>query len=118
MWAHYGILPAQSQSANSCNKCGKTLKKHTTPERSGPIYISTRKGIISLVEEARLTEIEFSGVKLVRVRPNALFIIDEEGVRRVRVAPAGKRQLALALVAVLCAPLQYWLLARRARRGR
>jgi hypothetical protein len=94
------------------------LKKHTTPERSGPVYISTRNGIISLVEEARVSRVELSGVTLARLRPQAVFVIDDLGVRRVRIASSGKTKLFLALLAALCAPLQYRLLARRPRRGR
>ena len=94
------------------------MKKHITPERSGPIYISTRNGIISLVEEASITEVELSGVRLARLRPQAVFVIDDQGVRRVRMGSASKPKLFLALLAALCAPLQYWLLVRRPGRGR
>jgi hypothetical protein len=77
-----------------------------------------RTGTISLVEEARATEHEVSGLRLSRLRPRALFVIDEQGVHRVRFAHANMPKLALALLAVLCAPLQYLLLARRSRRER
>jgi hypothetical protein len=96
----------------------KELKKQTRLDRSGPIYIRTRSRMISLVEEARLTEYEVSGLRLSRLRPRALFVIDEQGVHRVRFASADAPKLALALLAVLCAPLQYWLLARRGGRER
>ena len=91
----------------------KELKKQTRLDRSGPIYIRTRTGVISLVEEARLTEYELSGYRLSRLRPRALFVIDEQGAHRVRFASANVPKLALALLAVICAPLQYRLLARR-----
>lgn len=81
--------------------------------RSGPIYIRTRTRVISLVEEARVTEHEVSGLRLSRLRPRALFVIDEQGVHRVRFASANMPKLALALLAVICAPLQYRLFARR-----
>jgi hypothetical protein len=94
------------------------LKKETNSERSGPIFIRTRNGTISLVQEARASELELSGLRLSRLRPRALFVIDERGVRRVRFASANIPKLAIALLAVLCAPLQYLLLARRPRRAR
>lgn len=74
--------------------------------------------MISLVEEARVTEHEVSGLRLSRLRPRALFVIDEQGVQRVRFASATLPKLALALLAMLCAPLQYRLLARRPRHER
>lgn len=96
----------------------KELKKQTRLDRSGPIYIRTRTRIISLVEEARLMEYEVSGLRLSRLLPRALFVIDEQGVHRVRFASADTPKLALAVLAVLWAPLQYRLLARRGGRER
>jgi hypothetical protein len=96
----------------------KELKKQTRLDRSGPIYIRTRTRIISLVEDARLMEYEVSGLRLSRLLPRALFVIDEQGVHRVRFASADTPKLALAVLAVLWAPLQYRLLARRGGRER
>jgi hypothetical protein len=94
------------------------LKKQTRLDRSGPIYIPTHNGTISLVEEASATDLDLSGFRLSRLRPRALFVIDGQGVHRVRFAPANMPKLALALLAVLCAPLEYLLLTRRPRRER
>lgn len=94
------------------------MKIYTRLDRSGPIYIRTRTGTISLVEEARVTEHEVSVLKLSRQRPRALFVIDEHGVHRVRFASPNMPKLALALLALLCAPLQYLLLARRPKHER
>ncbi|MEP6774262.1 MAG: hypothetical protein ABJA50_01590 [Chloroflexota bacterium] len=91
------------------------MKKHTKLDRSGPVYIGNHSSIISLVEEAHASERELMGVRLSRLRPRALYVIDDQGVRRIRFASANTSKLALALLAVLCAPLQYLLLARRPR---
>jgi hypothetical protein len=93
------------------------VKQRTNLARSGPLYFKTNNQIISLIEEVRTSELDIAGIRFSRLRPSALFVIDDHGVHRLSIAGANMPRLAFALLAV-CAPLQYWLLARRSRHER
>jgi hypothetical protein len=93
------------------------VKQRTKLARSGPLYFKTHDRVISLIEEVRTSDLEIAGIRFSRLRPNALFVIDDHGVRRLTITASNMPRLALALLAV-CAPLQYWLLAWRSRHER
>lgn len=86
--------------------------------RSPSVVGQTHDQTISLVEEVGLREYEISGIKLSSLRPRAVFVINSQGVHCLPFSGGNLPKIALALLAVLCAPLQYRLLARRHRHER
>ena len=93
------------------------LGKKTGIVRSAPLYIQTKRGIVTLVEEMVTSEIGTPrGPRLATLRPGVIHVIDDKGVISMPIGSTARHRLLLALAAlpaILWTPLQYLWLARR-----
>src|SRR5215210_7457186 len=82
--------------------------------RSSPIYVRSAGKVISLVAEIEAQELRLKvrSISLNRLSPSALYVIDEDGVARLKFRRSTSR-LALLGIGLLSGPLQYYLLGRR-----
>ena len=82
--------------------------------RSSPIYVRSAGKVISLVAEIEAQELRLKvrSISLNRLSPSALYVIDEDGVARLKIRRSTSR-LALLGIGLLSGPLQYYLLRRR-----
>jgi hypothetical protein len=90
------------------------MGKKSEIERSEPIYVQTADGIVTLVGETETSEIgPTNGPRMATSRPHAAHVIDAEGVRSVPISTVDRKQILLALPAILGTPLLYLWLSRR-----
>jgi hypothetical protein len=97
------------------------VRRRVVKERGSPIYIRGDSGVIALVPEGAVQEAQMPGTAGLRMRaliPSAVYVIDSDGVRRMAFGRVRVRHVALLLLALAAAPLQYLLSRRKGgRRG-
>lgn len=96
------------------------MRRRTVRERGSPIYIRDAGGVVALVLEVAVRETEMPlrvGLRLRALIPSAVYVIDGGGVRRMAFGRGRARMLALLLLALAAAPLQYLLARRKGSRG-
>jgi hypothetical protein len=89
------------------------MKISIRKQRGRPIYIQYGRGTISLVPEVRVLEVALGvGSRPIvhRVAPYAVYVIDDQGVRRVRIADMGMRILGILVASTMLwvFPLLFW----------
>jgi hypothetical protein len=92
-------MPSIGQWADKC------VKPQTELVRSGPIYVETNNGTITLVKEG-YAPMGSAG----EVQPIALYVIDAKSVRRVSLARSNRKRLLLLLASLLIMCTALWLL--------
>jgi hypothetical protein len=95
------------------------VRRRVVRERGSPIYVRGDSGVIALVPEVGVHDARMSrmaGLRLRVLNPLAVYVIDGAGVRRIAFGRVRVRRLALLLLALVAAPLQYLLATRRGGR--
>ncbi|HYP41089.1 MAG TPA: hypothetical protein VEX13_12090 [Chloroflexia bacterium] len=85
-------------------------------ERGSPIYVRGDSGVIALVPEIGVQEAgmpHMAGLRLRALIPSAVYVIDGDGVRRMAFGRVRPGRVALLLLALVAAPLQYLLFRRK-----
>lgn len=97
------------------------MRRRVVRERGSPIYVRGDRGVIALVPEVGVQEAlmpRMAGLRMRALIPSAVYLIDGDGVRRIAFGRIRARHVALLLLALAAAPLQYLLAARKgSRRG-
>ena len=82
----------------------KCVKPETELVRSGPIYVETNNGVVTLVKEGSAPASSAG-----EVQPIAVYVIDAKGVRRVSLVRSNRKRLLLLLAALLIICCALWL---------
>jgi hypothetical protein len=78
--------------------------------RSKPIFVQAGNDTITLVEEVGVREISIGGkFRLGYIGPTAVFVIDNDGVRRISLVKKEERVVGLLLLGSILLPLVNWL---------
>lgn len=87
------------------------MSKPVQLQRGGPIYVHRGEATITLVPEVAVTGGPRGGIV-----PNAVFVIDERGVSRLKIPGSQRKVLAAIVLSALFSALPYFLLSRRLKR--
>jgi hypothetical protein len=95
------------------------VRRRVVRERGSPIYVRDDSGVIALVSEVGVHDMgmpRMAGMRFRALMPSAVYAIDSAGVRRLAFGRVRVRHVALLLLALVAAPLQYLLSRRKGSR--